>query len=24
GQDMWETGSKAYPEFMLGEGEDQK
>jgi Amt family ammonium transporter len=23
GQDMWETGSKAYPEFMLGE-EDQK
>ena len=24
GLDMWETGSKAYPEFMLGEGEDQK
>ena len=23
GQDMWETGSKAYPEFMLGHEEDE-
>jgi hypothetical protein len=23
GSDMWETGSKAYPEFMKGHGESE-